>query len=95
LNHVAEVVKRRNELFEVLRKIEGIHPYPTDANFIFLRCDLDADRIHRDLIARGVLIKNLNGPGVLKNCMRVTVGSREENEEFLKALRSVIAGIRS
>ena len=92
---VAEVVKGRNELFEALRKIEGFHPYPTDANFIFLRCDLDADRIHRDLIARGVLIKNLSGPGVLKNCMRVTVGSREENEEFLEALKSAIADIRS
>ena len=95
LNQAAEVVKRRNELFEALRKIGGIHPCPTDANFIFLRCDLDADRIHEDLIARGVLIKNLNGPGVLKNCMRVTVGSREENGEFLQALRSVIEGIRS
>lgn len=88
---VAEVVRGRDELFEALGKIEGIRPYPTDANFIFLRCDFDADRIHRDLIARGVLIKNLNSPGVLKNCMRVTVGSREENEGFLKALRSAIA----
>ena len=95
LDQAAEVVKRRNELFEALGKMEGVRPCPTDANFIFLRCDLDADRIYTNLIARGVLIKNLNSPGVLKNCMRVTVGTREENEEFLKALNSAIADIRS
>ncbi len=95
LDQAAEVVKRRDELLEALGKMEGVRPFPTDANFIFLRCDFDADRIHKNLIARGVLIKNLNSPGVLKNCMRVTVGSREENEGFLEALKSAIADLRS
>jgi histidinol-phosphate aminotransferase len=92
LDQVAEVVKRRHELYEALREMERIHPYPTDANFIFFSCDFDSDRIYRSLIKRGVLIKNLNSPGVLKNCMRVTVGNQDENAEFLKALKSVIAG---
>ena len=90
LDQVTKVVTRRNELLEALCKIKGIHPYPTESNFIFFRCDFDSDRLHRDLIERGVLIKNINGSGVLKNCMRVTVGSREENEAFLKALKSVL-----
>jgi histidinol-phosphate aminotransferase len=89
-DQVAEVVKRRHELFDALRKIEGVHPYPTDANFIFFHCDFDTDYIYRGLLQRGVLVKNLNRPGVLKNCMRVTVGNREENEEFIGALKGVI-----
>ena len=94
LNHIdiflsqsTEVIERRKELLNALRKIEGIHPYPSDANFIFFSCDFDTDRVYRSLIQEGILIKNLNSLGILKNCMRVTVGNREENEEFLKALK--------
>jgi histidinol-phosphate aminotransferase len=94
LDQAAEVIKRRGELFKALEKMKGIHPFPTDANFIFLRCDFNTDRIHEELIAAGVLIKNLNSPGILKNCMRVTVGSREENEGFLEALKNATADLR-
>ncbi len=87
LRQTTEIIERRKELLSALRKIEGIHPYPSDANFIFFSCDFDTDRVYRSLIQEGILIKNLNGPGILKNCMRVTVGNREENEDFLKALR--------
>ena len=90
-DQVAEVVKRRHELFEALKKIAGIRPYPTDANFILFQCQVDANRVYEGLVRRGILIKNLNRPGVLKNCMRVTVGNREENEAFLKALKTVMA----
>jgi histidinol-phosphate aminotransferase len=90
LSQTTEVIIRREELLKALRKIEGIHPYPSDANFIFFSCDFDTDRVYRSLIQEGILIKNLNGPGILKNCMRVTVGKREENEEFLKALRKIL-----
>jgi histidinol-phosphate/aromatic aminotransferase/cobyric acid decarboxylase-like protein len=39
---------------------------------------------------RGILIKNFNGPGAMRGCMRVTVGTREENQEFLQALKDII-----
>jgi len=90
LSQTTEVIERREELLSALRKIEGVHPYPSDANFIFFSCDFDTDRVYRSLIQEGILIKNLNGPGILKNCMRVTVGNREENEEFLKALKKIL-----
>jgi histidinol-phosphate aminotransferase len=90
LSQTTEVIVRREQLLKALRKIEGIHPYPSDANFIFFSCDFDTDRVYRSLIQEGILIKNLNGPGILKNCMRVTVGNHEENEEFLKALRKIL-----
>lgn len=90
LNQTKELIKSREELFNALRKFDGIKPFPSKANFIFFSCDLDTDSVYRGLIQEGVLIKNLNSPGVLRNCMRVTVGTREENEEFLKALKRVL-----
>jgi histidinol-phosphate aminotransferase len=49
----------------------------------------DADRVFDGLWTHGVLIKNLKSAGgILKNCLRVTVGTPEENAAFLKALEA-------
>jgi histidinol-phosphate/aromatic aminotransferase/cobyric acid decarboxylase-like protein len=40
---------------------------------------------------RGVLIKNFNAPGTMRNFMRVTVGTREENGRFIEVLKDIIA----
>jgi Histidinol-phosphate/aromatic aminotransferase and cobyric acid decarboxylase len=90
-----KVVSKKEELFEGLSKIDGIRPYPSDANFILFNCSFDTGSIYRGLIKRGVLIKKFDTPGVLGNCMRVTVGNCKENGEFLRALRDVVAGERA
>lgn len=87
-----KVVSRREELFKELKKIDGIRPYTSDANFILFSCSFDTDSVYCSLIERGFLIKKFNTPGILKNCMRVTAGTREENEEFLEALRNIMLG---
>jgi histidinol-phosphate aminotransferase len=88
---VAEIIKRREELYLGLKEIAGIKLYPSRANFIFFSCAFDSDRIYNKLVAEGIIVKNLNIPPLMTNCMRVTVGKRKENEEFLKALKSVIS----
>jgi len=90
LHQAAEIRRWRGELFSALEALPGIHPRPTDANFIFFSCDFDADRVYRQLMERGILIKNFNSPGTMRGCMRVTVGTREENQEFLDVLRDII-----
>ena len=47
--------------------------------------------IHKKLKQAGILIKNLSKPGPLKNCLRVTIGTPEENREFLKKLNAILA----
>ncbi|MGD0278579.1 MAG: histidinol-phosphate transaminase [Smithella sp.] len=86
---IEEITKRREELFLGLNEIAGIKPYPSRANFIFFSCAFDSNRIYNKLIAEGIIVKNLNVPPLMPNCMRVTVGSKQENETFLKALKSV------
>ena len=85
-----DIIAGREELLDALGKIESVHPNPSDANFIFFSCDFDTDNIYSLLAEEGILIKNLNSPGVMKNCMRVTVGNSEENQEFLKALKKIL-----
>ena len=62
LKQAAEIRRWRGELFSALDALPGIHPRPTDANFIFFSCDFDTDRVYRQLMQRGILIKNFNSP---------------------------------
>lgn len=87
----AEQIKRdRTWLFERLVGMAGVHAYPSAANFILFRLP-HAARVFEGLKQRGVLIKKLDGshPALL-DCLRVTVGAPEENEQFIKALQESI-----
>ena len=67
--------------------------YPSAANFILFRIDA-ADCIFSGLKDRGVLVKNLNGSHPsLSNCLRVTIGTRDENDRFLEALQAARAAL--
>ena len=60
--------------------------YPTDANF-FLAKESDAPTIYTYLIDRGIVVRNRNNVQLCHNCLRITVGSKKENNELLAALR--------
>ena len=70
--------------------MKGITAYPSETNFILFRTATDAARIYEKLKEAGILIKNLNRPGPLKNCLRVTVGTPEENNELIMQLRRIL-----
>lgn len=87
----AQIVQDRKSLFTNLEKLEGVKPYPSEANFILFKVlNKTADRIHTGLIKQGVLIKNMNSVRCLelKDCLRVSVGTKSENDIFLAALRA-------
>ncbi len=83
----AAICDARARLLAGLRALPGVRAFPSHANFILFRAPR-ADAVFAGLKARGVLIKNLSGshPG-LSDCLRVTVGTAEENERFLSALQ--------
>ncbi len=84
---VKKIISERQRLMESLERIEGVTVYPSKANFILFKVR-DAGSVHRGLLKRGFIIKNLNG--LLPGCLRVTVGRPEENRAFLKALKEVL-----
>ena len=80
----------RAAVFNELNSMAGITAYPSSANFILFKTKTgQADQIFSAIKEQGVLIKNLNPQGgMLSDCLRVTIGSDEENHAFLAALRS-------
>lgn len=82
------VIEERKKLEIELKKIPALKVYPSDANFFLVKVD-DADFLFNELVKRDILIRNLNSNGVLKNCVRITVGSSLENKKLLSALGSI------
>ena len=76
--------KRLMEAFRLLPICEKV--YPTDANF-FLAKMTDAKAIYDYLVERGIIVRNRTRVSLCQNCLRVTIGTKGENNELLAALR--------
>jgi histidinol-phosphate aminotransferase len=91
-DQAAAIKLERGRLLQGLRRVPGVTAYPSDANFVLFRVS-HAERVFDALKRRGVLVKSLHGSHrLLADCLRVTVGTPDENAAFLSALtRSVNA----
>ncbi len=79
--------EQRAMLFEALADLPGVRAYPSDANMILLRVP-DAQRSFNGLRQRKVLVKNVSSlHSLLANCLRLTVGTADENRLMLAALQ--------
>ncbi len=88
-DRIKNILQEREKLFEELSKIPGVKAFPTQANFIMFRTALPADKIYNGLLGQGVLIRNVDGP-LLPGCLRVSLGTAEENRIFMEKLKSII-----
>ena len=64
----------------------GLHPVPSDANFLFFDVGRDGRAVFEALLREGVIVRHIEG-----RMLRVTIGLPEENERFLQALKNVLA----
>jgi histidinol-phosphate aminotransferase len=83
----ARILSERKILGETLKALKGVTVYPSEANFFLLRVP-DAPKTYEALKQQNVLVKNLH-PGIA-NCLRVTVGTPDENRILLTALREAL-----
>ncbi|MDA1190270.1 MAG: histidinol-phosphate transaminase [Candidatus Poribacteria bacterium] len=84
---VGQILAQRDRVAAAMAASEAFHPFPSDANFVFFRANKGAETIFRRLVDAGILIRNLNRPGAMANCLRVTAGTPDETTAFLNALR--------
>jgi histidinol-phosphate aminotransferase len=86
VNILLQERERTMEAFGELPICEKI--YPTDANF-FLAKVKDAQKTYDYLVDKGIIVRNRTRISLCNNCLRVTIGTREENNELLGALRDM------
>lgn len=85
----AQVLRvERERLQAALRALPGARPYPSEANMILVRVP-DAKRAFEGMKQRGVLVKNVSAlHPLLANCLRLTVGTPDENTLMIDALKA-------
>jgi histidinol-phosphate aminotransferase len=89
--HVDQLIAERDRMWRRMNEIPEIRIYPSTANFILFQVT-DAQRIFSDLQHNGILVRDVGGYPRLKNHLRVSVGTPEENTLFLETLTTIVSG---
>ena len=88
-NWVKEILSQRTLMIEELEQLSIVtHIYPTDANFVLVKVD-DANLRYKQLVDKGIIVRNRNSVTLCENCLRITIGTAQDNKELLNALRSL------
>ena len=87
--HVTKILSEKDRLLTMLNKVPFVKKlYPSDANFILVQVD-DAQKRHQQLADKGIITRNRSCHYLCDNCLRITVGSPEDNNELIQTLNSI------
>lgn len=86
---IASIVRQREVLLTILPNLKFVKKtYPTEANFILIKVD-DANKRYNELIAKGIVIRNRTTQPLCENCLRLTIGTEEENKKLIEVLKQL------
>lgn len=86
---LAQILQERTRLCRDLSAIPLVRRiYPTDANFLLVDVG-DADGVYHKLVEEGIIVRNRNRVTLCRGCLRITVGTPEEDDKLLEALRNM------
>ena len=88
-SEIADLLKQRAILSEALVEVNFIENiYPSDANFILVKVD-DANKRYGQLLEKGIVIRNRTTQPLCENTLRFSVGTGEENNKLIEALKNI------
>jgi histidinol-phosphate aminotransferase len=87
---VESICAERDRLYVALAGIPGLVPVQSQANFMVVRSNQDPGRVFAELLKRGILIRDVSAYPMLSDYFRVSVGTPEENDLLLEALREIL-----
>ncbi|MDA8079316.1 MAG: histidinol-phosphate transaminase [Nitrospiraceae bacterium] len=85
---VRAIRAERARMFTAMEKIKGVRPFPSEANFILFKVK-DPGTVHASLLKKGILVRNIDD--AVKGCLRVTVGTPQENSSFIRTLGVILS----
>ncbi len=90
---VSTLVEERERVAAALNAEPELRVFPSGANFVLLQVNGDGHALWEALLERGVLVRDFSRWPRLADCLRVTIGTREEDDLFLAALREALPGV--
>jgi histidinol-phosphate aminotransferase len=89
-NWVEILLNERTRLINIISKLPTVlKVYPSDANFILVRV-VDANKIYNELVEKGIIVRNRNSVSLCAGCLRITVGTPEENDLLISEMAKIV-----
>jgi histidinol-phosphate aminotransferase len=86
---IERIRTERDRLFMELKRIPGLHPIPSGANFIVVQSSIAPVRVYKELLRRDILIRDVSSYPMLQDYFRLSVGTPEENDKLLAVLKKI------
>jgi len=89
-NYVKKIIRQRETMKKELTKLPGIiKVFDSDANFLLIKC-VNAKEILKSLADKGIIIRDRSNQPKLEECLRISIGTAEQNKILLKALKEIL-----
>lgn len=83
---IQQMISERKRMEKLYSELEGFKVYPSQTNFILVRY-YNAVALNKDLEAQGIGLRSFGNAPALENCLRISMGTREENDMVYKAIK--------
>jgi histidinol-phosphate aminotransferase len=80
------LIQERDRVFAELRKRKSVRAFPSTANFILIKTEKPARELFDQLYGQSVLVRDVSAYPLLDRCLRISIGTPEENDKLLAAL---------
>ena len=88
-NQITAITSERNQLIKDLEKLDVVdRVYTSDANFLLVKVD-NATLRYNQLLNNGIVVRNRNNQMLCENCLRFTIGTKDENKKLITTLKSI------
>jgi histidinol-phosphate aminotransferase len=88
-NEIQDILIQRQTLISELKSLDFVvKVYSTDANFVLIKVD-NATKRYKQLIEKGIVIRNRTKEPLCENCLRITIGTTTENTNLINALKTL------
>ena len=84
-----ECISQRIYLANALSSIPGIKVFESDTNFLLIRISR-ASEVYMKLLRRGIVVRNRSKEPLCENTLRITVGSKDQNQKVVMAIKEII-----
>jgi histidinol-phosphate aminotransferase len=87
---VTLLLNERERVKTELLKLKGVSKvFHSDANYVLFRCE-NASRVQQKLAEEGIIIRDRSSYRMLENCLRLSIGTKEENDKFLNSIKKIL-----
>ncbi|MDB4496580.1 histidinol-phosphate transaminase [Flavobacteriaceae bacterium] len=88
-NQITAITSERNQLIKDLEKLDIVDKvYASDANFLLVKVD-NANLRYEQLLNNGIVVRNRSNQMLCENCLRFTIGTKEDNEKLITTLKLI------